>query len=202
MRHRGFEGCGCWQVFIKIVWSRKQSLLSNKSVCKCLLRSQQSDLQNSAHMQCHKRLKSSPISSHYNSLLTKSTASQWNFLAWRQSHMLILIIGDGKALLNEILNSSIQKVISRIVTAVYSTRAVTKRRFDLWWLIAFIPAFSWLWSISSAVTACLYTRAVSKRRFDLKWLIASILAFSRLKLISWFATARHNTRAVLKAVST
>ena len=45
--------------------------------------------------------------------------------------MLILIIDDGKALLNEILISSIQNVISRIATAVYSTWAVLKRRFDL-----------------------------------------------------------------------
>ena len=146
----------------KIVWSRKQSLLSNKSVCKCLLRSQQSDLQNSAHMQCHKKLKSSPISSHNNSLLTKSTASSMKFPAWRQSYMLILIIDDGKALLNEILISSIQNVISRIATAVYSTRAVTKRRFDLRWLIAIIPAFSWLWSISLAATALRTTQQSSQ----------------------------------------
>ena len=45
--------------------------------------------------------------------------------------MLILIIGDGKTFLNEILISTIQNVISRIDTAVYSARAVTKRRFDL-----------------------------------------------------------------------
>ena len=79
MRHRGFDGYSSWQVFIKIVWSKKQSLLSNKSVYKCLFRSQQSILRNHSHMQCHKRLKSCPISSHYNSLLTTSTASSMKF---------------------------------------------------------------------------------------------------------------------------
>ena len=54
---------------------------------------------------------------------------------------MILIICDGKATLNESLISSRQKVISQIATAVYSTRAVTKRRFDLWWLIAINSCF-------------------------------------------------------------
>ena len=82
------------------------------------------------------------------------------FQAWRQSHMLILIIGDGKTFLNEILISTIQNVISRIDTAVYSARAVTKRRFDLRWLNAFIPAFSRLKLISLLATARFKSEAV------------------------------------------
>ena len=88
-------------------------------------------MQNNAHVQCHKKVKSNTSGSHYRSLLAKSTADDTNFMTHNQSLMLILIIGDGKKFLYEILSGSRHKVISLQPTALKNIRAVIIHRFKL-----------------------------------------------------------------------
>ena len=56
------------------------------------------------------------------------------------------------------------------MTARFPTRAVMKRRSELWWLNAIFLALSILKLISSNSTARFTTRAVMNRRFELWWL--------------------------------
>ena len=49
----------------------------------------------------------------------------------KQSPLLILIIGDGKAAYTQILTGSSSKVIFLNATALYDTRAVLKHRSEL-----------------------------------------------------------------------
>ena len=116
--------------------------------------------------------------------------------AYKQSHLQILILGDGMTYLCQVFAGSRYKVVLIDATALHTTRAVDERRSDQRRLPALISAFSRIKMISIKATAHHTTRAVNERRSDQRRLPAFIPAFSRIKVISINATAHHIARAV------